>query len=225
MKTPLGDEISRFKAWAVDREGSYGEWECDYDGWEALYEAVEASFAEFASVTPDDATKDLLLYAIARDNECGRLSQSLLNYPELLRSIARYATHYPDWNARWQIPVVLGEAELLESPDLIRAFITDAEEYVRRRSLMELAKFCPAEAETLAISGMDEEYEYTRIAALHVLFRVNSDRLPYFLERHESDPSEYVRRNVAELKAKRAERNSAQPSICSVQPLLRQSAE
>jgi hypothetical protein len=205
METRLTDEIARFKAWAVDHEGSSGEWECDYEGWRALYAAVEATFAECASDLPDDATKDLLLYAIARDNECGALSKTLLNYPGLLRCLARHA---PDWNARWQIAVILSEAKLPESPDLIRAFLTDEEEYVRRRSLMEFAKFCPDEAEALAISGMDEEFEYTRIAALHVLFRVNSDRLSYFLERHEDDPNEYVRKNVTDLKAKRAARSA-----------------
>ena len=129
----------------------------------------------------------------------------MLQYPGLLLAIARHAVDFPDWNARWQIAVTLGKAKLPESPDLIRAFITDEEENVRRRSLMELAEFCPEEAEAIAIAGMDEEFEYTRIAALHVLFRVNSDRLEYFLQRHEDDPSEYVRKNVAELKTRRAE--------------------
>ena len=213
METPLTDEIARFKSWAVDHEGSSGEWECDYEEWRALYAAVEATFAKFASEPPDDATKDLLLYAIARDNECGRLINTLVEYPGLLRSLARHATDYPDWNARWQIAVILSEAKLPESPDLIRAFLTDEEEYVRRRSLMEFAKFCPDEAEALAISGMDEEFEYTRIAALHVLFRVNSDRLSYFLERHENDPNEYVRKNVTDLKAKRAEQDAPKQPV------------
>ena len=205
MDLQLTDEIARFRAWAVGHEGSSGEWECDYPEWRALYKAAEAAYAAYASDPPDYATKDLLLYAIARDNECQRLSDALLQYPELLLNLARHAKEYPDWNARWQMPVILAEAGLPESPDLIRSFIADDDEYVRRRSLMALAKYCPDEAEGIAIAGMDEKHEYTRIAALHVLFDVGSDRLQYFLDRHETDPNEYVRQNVAELKSKRAQ--------------------
>lgn len=33
MNQALSAQVAQFRAWAVGREGSYGEWECDYDQW------------------------------------------------------------------------------------------------------------------------------------------------------------------------------------------------
>ncbi len=71
------------------------------------------------------------------------------------------------------------------------------------QSLLAIAPFSPIEAEKIAIAWMDEEYEYSRIAGLHVLDIVNSDSMSFYLERHANDLNQHVRSNVEEIRENR----------------------
>jgi HEAT repeat protein len=94
----------------------------------------------------------------------------------------------------------VAEAHLDNATDLIRLLLADDNEYVRRRSLMVFAPLSPSEAETIAISNLSDEYEYTRMTALNVLYTVGSSQLDKYLDLLEFDPNEYVRQNVQELR-------------------------
>lgn len=205
MTAKLANEITRFKRWAPSHQGNYGEWECDYEHWDELWEAAEQSMKRCAYEPPDIETSSDLLYAIARDNEIERLRDNLVKYPELLRHLARFGIDSSESDAKWQIAVSVADAQLPDAADLIRPYLTDANEYVRRRSLLAIAPFLPVEAENIAKTWMGEHYEYSRIAALHVLHIVNSDALSFYLERHTNDPSQYVRANVDEIRRHRQE--------------------
>lgn len=78
----------------------------------------------------------------------------------------------------------MSDAQLPDAADLIRPYISDVDEYVRRRSLLAFAPFSPTEAEAIAKNWMDEEYEYSRIAGLHVLDIINSGSIEFYLQRH-----------------------------------------
>lgn len=203
MTTNLANEVARFKEWAPAHEGTYGEWECDYEHWDGLWAAAEDSMKTCTHEPPDVATSRDLLYAIARDNELERLRDELVKYPELLRHLARLAVDSSESDAKWQIAVSVADAQLPDAADLIRPYLTDSNEYVRRRSLLAIARFSPIEAEKMAKAWMDEDYEYSRIAGLHVLAIVNSDSLSFYLERHADDPSQYVRSNVDDIRKQR----------------------
>jgi len=203
MATSFREEVARFREWASPHEGSYGEWECDYEHWDALWSATEEMMAECAADLPDEGTSDDLLYAIARDNEIERLRRELVKYPVLLRHLALYAVDSPDADAKWQIAVSVADAQLADSADLMRSYLTDEDEYVRRRSLLAIAPLSPKEAEEIAKRWMDEEFEYSRIAGIHVLDLVNSESLGSYLSKHASDPNQYVRSNVDEIRRRR----------------------
>lgn len=203
MTTNLANEIARFKEWAPPHEGTYGEWECDYEHWNELWDAAEESMKMCAYEPPDIETSSDLLYAIARDNEIERLRDELVKYPELLRHLARFGVDSSEPDAKWQIAVSVADAQLPDAADLIRPYLTDSNEYVRRRSLLAIAPFSPIEAEEMAKAWLEEDYEYSRIAGLHVLDIVNSDSLSFYLERHTNDTSQYVRSNVDEIRRQR----------------------
>ncbi len=199
MNQFLQNEVAKFRAWAPSREGTSGEWECDYSDWASLTQAAEETMRQAATSVIDDIDADNLLYTIARDNEIEDLRRQLIRYPELLRALAIRAVSYHDSAARWQIVVSVHEADLADAADLIRPYLSDADEYVRRRSLLAIASHSPAEAEAIATHDLKARFEYTRIAALHVLAVVRSPFLRSTLEHYLSDPNEYVRNCAKKL--------------------------
>jgi HEAT repeat protein len=196
----LANEIAKFKDWAPLEKHRSGEWECDYEHWNELYAAAISliNLHNDGNITRELA--DELLYVIARDNECEHLRHCLLDAPLLLSKLAQLAVSSNESHAKWQIVTAVAEVRLDNAPDLIRPFLTDDNEYVRRRSLMAIAPISPAEAEQIAISNLSDENEYTRIAALHALHLANSLQLRNWLGRLEKDPSEHVRHNVKRLR-------------------------
>jgi hypothetical protein len=203
MTTNLTIEVARFKEWALQHARTSGEWECDYEHWNELRAAAKESMERYANELPDLATRSSLLYTIARDNEMEELKDELVKFPNLLRHLARFGVDSSEPDAKWQIAVSVAEAKLSDAADLIRPYLTDSSEYVRRRSLLAVAPFSPIEAEEIAKSWMDNDYEYSRIAGLHVLDIANSDALFFYLERHANDPDRYVRSNVDDIRRKR----------------------
>jgi HEAT repeat protein len=196
----FSNEIAKFKDWAPPEKHRSGEWECDYGHWNELY---AAAISVINLHTDGDITSELadeLLYVIARDNECEHLRHCLLDAPLLLSKLAQLAVPSIESHAKWQIATAVAEVHLDNAADLIRPFLTDDDEYVRRRSLMAIAPISPAEAEQIAISNLSDENEYTRIAALHALHLANSLQLRNWLGRLEKDPSEHVRHNVKRLR-------------------------
>lgn len=202
------DEVLRFRDWARTNQDTFRGWECCYKHWDWLYaEARRAIWSLNNESVADDVESDLL-YAIARDYEGENIRRFLAKSPVSLEVLAQRAVAYDDPDARWQIALSVADARLPNAAELIRPFLTDSDEYVRRRALMAIAPFSPAEAESIAIANLNDEFEYSRIAALHVLHRVGSSRLEEFLNRHEHAPDEYVRRIVQEI------RDALQNQIC-----------
>lgn len=196
----LHEQVKHFKHWADSADQHSGEWECDYEQWSDL----RASAIETINVYHDGliptAVADDLLYALARDNECEHIRENLLAAPELLATLAKHVIATSEADAKWQIAISVAEAKLPNAVNLLRPFLTDDDEYVRRRSLVVFALFAPKESEVIALNNLDDPFEYTRIAALHVLHSVRSPNLSAILDRFETDPNEYVRRNVQELR-------------------------
>lgn len=199
MNTALQKEVDRFRSWAVGREGSYGEWECDYTDWPSLWKAADDAI-EYSPVTPLDDTDFLnLLYALGRDNEIEWIRKRLIRFPDLLRQLALRAVGNPDDAIGWQIAVSISEAKLPDAASLLTPYLTDSNEYARRRSLLALASVDPTRAEEIAISNLDDDYEYTRMAALSVLAAVGSVRVHAEAMRMLDDPDEYARAYAAKI--------------------------
>lgn len=207
----LQQEIDRFRKWAPPTDRRHGEWECDYEHWTRLWSAAMSTIDKHAGqeLSPDVAED--LLYVLARDNEAENVRDHLVQTPDVLSALAVYATKSPDPDAKWQIVVSIADAKLPDAAELIRPFLNDDDEYVRRRSLMAFTLFAPREAEEIALHDLAATFEYTRIAALHVLDTVDSPQLALALQALDNDPSEHVRHNVHELRRKR-QNNAVNPS-------------
>lgn len=208
MKFSFEEEVLRFRKWAPRHEGTYGEWECDFEHWIDLYDATEEKIKGITLEDLDESLLRDLLYVLGRDNECERVREFLMNYPALLRVLANRAIALGDADARWQLAKSIGESNFKDGADLLRPYLCDADEYVRRQSLMAITPLAPAEAEEIAKNNMDDDFEYSRIVGLHVLNEVNSEALDYFLDRHENDPSEHVRKRVIEIQNKKEKSGS-----------------
>jgi hypothetical protein len=190
-------EIDRFRLWADAQPGRFGEWECDYPDWGPLYEAVLL----FVTTQPFQkwSTVELnaVLYAVARDNECQHLAWEIRHNPELLLSLAKAAADCGEPDAKWQLAEELGqlgqggrEVELV-----LLTLASDADEYVRRRSLQALARLRSPAVEQLALAEWhrpDEHQQWVRMNVLWCLHRVGSSLLEPLLLEAERDDRPYL---------------------------------
>jgi hypothetical protein len=137
----LAREVAKFRQWAILRlspdyradEFSHfdSEWECDYPEWQQFY-AVVGSFLEVTAhrtLTADEL--ELLLYALARDNEDEVILHRFEKFPAVALQIVQAAVNFPDTDARWQAAVLAGQIGTAAS---VRRFLDDDYEYVRRRA-------------------------------------------------------------------------------------------
>ena len=186
----LLEEIGRFRAWAAAypiAERS-GEWECDYGNWDTLYEAVRAFMEEgpFASWSAEQ--RSAVLYAVARDNECGNLMYQICERgEELLLALAETSLSTGEPEAKWQFAIALAQVQQDSSrrEQLLQKLARDESEYVRRRALQSLALTGSHATEEMALeawSREDESQEYSRAMALWALHHVHSPRLEQLLD-------------------------------------------
>jgi HEAT repeat protein len=136
----LVHEVAKFREWAELRhrpdyagpaDHGAGEWECDYPEWQSLYAAVDVLLAGAADRVLTDTELELLLYVLARDNEDERVLESLEQYASIARQLAQAAVSCLDIDARWQAAVLAGR---ISATDVVRQFLDDDAEYVRRRA-------------------------------------------------------------------------------------------
>jgi hypothetical protein len=80
-----------------------------------------------------------------------------------------------------------------------KSFIEDADEYVRRRALLATQIYDPAYAEAVAIRWITTADDYSRLAALHILYEVESAQLDYAINQLRDDPFLYIRQKVAAI--------------------------
>jgi HEAT repeat protein len=192
----LTDALDKFRVWAADgHEGSYGEWECDYEHWDDIYSALDAAIEIF----PPPASPEDILFALARDNEIEDIRRRLVARPHVLLWLASAAFACSERDARWQVAVGLGEIGSSDALDLLRHFLSDSDEYVRRRALGAYAAHRPSEAEPIAWDWLSSSEPYSRLAALHALRDIRSLRFPAALRMLRDDPFDIIRERVVEF--------------------------
>ena len=210
MTDPLFIEIDNFDKWAqsqysIPQDDLAGEWECNYLHWNKIY----ASFGIFmANANPalwSDEEKQRLLYIIARDNECEQLAEAL---PEnALIILTKYSLNQGRREDKWQLAIQLHKlSDKQLAADFLETLVNDPDEYVSRRSLMELAKVNPGKIDHYAdlfwnrnkYGDMDE---YQKIAVLHALKTANSKQLDQYIALAKQDGRQYLVANALELEA------------------------
>lgn len=172
----------------------------DYRDWHDLHtSALHYVDANEEGSSAEEGLLDLL-YVLARDNEAEVIRQALVGAPVLLEQLAILAIDTAEADAKWQIAVSIAEAKPANASALMRPFLEDESEYVRRRTLLAFASIAPGEAEVLALRHLDDPFEYTRLAALEVLSEVNYELLDQVIKRLMSDVSPHVRIRADELR-------------------------
>ncbi len=203
-KMTLHDEVKRFKEWSDNypiRQRS-GEWEMNYDSWGALYKATQDFLATPNPNVWSQQDIDDLFYTIARDNECEQIVGDLLDRPKLLLHLAELALKSIDKDTRWQLARQLGHLHTvpLEAESLLREYMNDSEEYVRRQALLALANLQSHWTEFYAEQAWESEHEYQRIAALWAFYETKSPKLNHYLQKAIEDGRTYLFKNVEEIK-------------------------
>ena len=194
-------EVQRFRDRADSNPKQYGEWECDYPYWNALRAATFRVIDSYRNGVLPSNVAPALLYVLARDNETEHVCNEIAKHPELLCSLARLALSCDDPDAKWQLAVAVGESQLSDAALLLHPYLGDADEYVRRRTLMVYAIHSPVDAERIALARLDDEFEYTRMSTLTALHAAGSSSLHSALDRLADDPNGYVRSLVRKLRA------------------------
>jgi hypothetical protein len=208
MTNQLFAEIDKFDLWAqsqfdIPQDDIGGIWECNYGHWENIYR----SFEEFIQTAdPNKLTsieKDRLLYIIARDNETENLSRLLDE--QFLIVLTEHSISNGRRDDKWQLAVQLHKlADKEKALSLLEKFVNDEEEYVNRRSLMELAKLKSKNVEILAKrfwhkNKYAEMEEYQKIAVLHSLKMVNSKLLDNYIELAKQSGQTYLVLNAHQI--------------------------
>ena len=137
---------------------------------------------------------DIILYFLAKDHESERIMEILEEKPTLGYVIARKGVNYQDWNARWQVAVLL--AHFKDTKLLIKMVEKDEEEYVRRRALLGLRDIDNMSAEKLAIKHLKSIYEYERMVAIDTLDFLSSSYLTQALNMLKDDPSTLIQNKI-----------------------------
>lgn len=191
----LDQEVGRFNAWAGDRgPGRSGEWECDYPDWNVLYKAASDLIGNSDVHDWNESIVGALIYAIARDNECGCIASLLRAETGKLCFLARAALRSEEADAKWQLSVQLAHSSVPfeDAEPLLLSFATDDDEYVRRQALMALGRIRSSHVELLAEKAWETGDEYQRMASLAALSDVHSQLLPLYLELAHADGRRYL---------------------------------
>jgi hypothetical protein len=201
-------------AWGSDQEKeTSGCWECNYEGWNRLYDAAEAFFRmrPFHSWTAGEL--EAVLYALARDEDGRTLSRTVREVsPTLLVDLAESGVARGERNARWQMADELariGDEGGRRDAALLR-LADDPDEYVRRRAMSSLLALRHPAVERLAIESwrrpQDDEWAqlFARQMVLHVLDEVASVQLPRFLDEADRDGRPDLVAAAAEIRVRHA---------------------
>lgn len=212
MTNQLFIEIDKFDKWAqsefdMPQDDIGGEWECNYDNWGFIYK----SFEEFINTAdPNKLTsneKDRLLYILARDNEMENLSRILGE--QFLIILAEHSISYGHRDDKWQLAVQLYKlTDKKKALSLLDKFVNDEEEYVNRRSLMELAKLKSDTVEYYAERFWHKDKyaeieEYQKIAVLHSLNTIKSKLLDDYIKLAKKSGLKYLMQNANKIETEK----------------------
>jgi hypothetical protein len=192
-------EINKFNIWAQtqqdDLEGEW-EWERNYNDWDKIY----ASFENFIRLNDSKLwtkkEKEQLLYIISRNSETGDLS-NLLNENEII-VLTEEAIIKGHRDAKWQLAIQLYKlTDRKLALNFLDILVNDDEEYVNRRSLMELAKL---KSDTIHFyarlfwnrNKYDEMDQYQKIAVLYSLDTIDSEQLFDYIKMAKLDGRKYL---------------------------------
>ena len=209
----LHDSVCSFKNWAQinypewDEETDNGEWEIGSFEFQEMYSIILKIIED---TSPHDATGQMIddiLFGIARDNECSRIVNVLLDYPEWYSVLCRQCLETNYINAKWQFAENLKDYTGNDGlQEIIFKFLDTGDEYTERLALMSLAHIYPDESEKYVVDFWErnkfENDEYQKIMVLHVLYTIQSSQLEHYLNVAAHSKYHWLKENAKEIRRK-----------------------
>lgn len=188
MVQRLRQEVERLEAWAVENDP------IEYPNADSLC-AVVAEALDLRGLAPP--TFDLLLRALALDDDAEVIHDLLRERPDKAERVAAASVlRTIDYRARWQVASLAGE---FAHEAIVKKYLSDEHEYVRRRALLASRERFPQLAESVAVSWLGSPEPWSRMAALDTLHALGSSQYPSALARLARDEADVVRLRAQEL--------------------------
>jgi hypothetical protein len=170
----LETELANFWEWANMTPDTYneqrglGEWEAEYPDWDALHKAANEALVELNHEFNHDVAQ-LLVYALAIDNEAGVVLKSVEEKLENKLRFVRKAVYSDQPQARWQMAELLGSVEVEGREKMLLHLInSEPDKYVIRRALLSLSKVNPAKAAELAQQYVRDTDPFMKLVAKEI---------------------------------------------------------
>jgi HEAT repeat protein len=136
----------------------------------------------------------LLLYALARDEDTGYLIRIITQNSKNLLCLAEHAVTAAEPEAKYQLAAAIGRLGLRspQAESILLQFAHDDDEYVRRWGLMASADIESPHVTELVSAAWDTEDEHARIGVLYALGTINAPQLEDYLRQADLDGREYL---------------------------------
>ncbi len=146
-----------------------GEWEVEYPGWDALYKAANEAVEQLNKEFNHDLAQ-LLVYALAIDNESGQVLRSIEEKLESKLRFVKKAVNSNQPQAKWQMAELLGNADVENREQLLVNLINrNDDKYVKRRALLSLGKVNPTKAVELAQKFLKDTDPFLRLVSKEII--------------------------------------------------------
>ncbi|PVY38862.1 HEAT repeat domain-containing protein [Pontibacter virosus] len=170
----LETELANFWEWAnmtpdtYNEERGLGEWEAEYPNWEAMYKAANEALGKLNTEFNHDVAQ-LLVHALAIDNEAGVVLKSVEEKLEDKLRFVRKAVYSNQPQARWQMAELLGHVEVEGREKMLLHLInSEPDKYVIRRALLSLSKVNRAKAVELAQKYVRDSDPFMKLVAKEI---------------------------------------------------------
>lgn len=171
----LETELARFWDWAGMSPDTYsenrglGEWEIDYPDWDELYHAASEAL-ELLNKEFNHDLAQLLVYALAIDNESGTILQKAEEKLESKLRFVKKVINSALPQARWQAAELLGRTEVEDREKLLINLINrDKDKYVVRRALMGLANVNHTNAVEFARTFLKDPDPFLKLVSKEII--------------------------------------------------------
>ncbi|MEJ8802178.1 HEAT repeat domain-containing protein [Pontibacter sp. H249] len=171
----LQTELANFWEWAGMTPDNYsenrglGEWEAAYPNWDEIYLAVD-EVIELLNKEFNHDLAQLLVYALAIDNESGTVLQRVADKLESKLRFVKKAINSDQPQARWQVAELLGNIQVEDQEKLLVNLINrDKDKYVRRRALLSLAKVNHQKAAAFAKTFLKDPDPFLRLVSKQII--------------------------------------------------------
>lgn len=171
----LETELTNFWEWANMTPDTYneqrglGEWEAEYPNWDSLYKAANKALEQLNREFNHDLAQ-LLVYALAIDNEAGVVLKSVEDKLENKLRFVRKAVFSNQPQARWQMAELLGNVDVEGREKMLLHLInSEDDKYVIRRALLSLSKVNPTKAVDLAQQYVRDADPFMKLVAKEII--------------------------------------------------------